>query len=200
MRGHNRKTTPKVKDGRVQKKNNWAETPSYWNTPQSVPVLDRERPGKGFRHLVRKDDLVGFISILPDWEELARGLDAVLLCEGGGSADGWYDRGIVAICAWERELWREIDRAWYLAHRELLERLNVPCVGDGEWVECRYTEASARAYQLLHVFLHELGHHHDRMTTKSQAESARGEGYAEQYAFRYERVIWDRYMEVFGLE
>ena len=199
MAGYNRKSTPKVKDGQVCKKNNWKQTPTYWNTPQDIPVLDKERPGKGYRHLLRRNDLVSFISILPDWEELSKGLDAVLLAPGGGDAGGWYDRGIVAICAWERELWREADPSWYEEHKGLLKRLNVPCAEVSGWVECRFTEATARAYQLAHIFLHELGHHHDRITTKYQLDCARGEGYAEKYALQYEKVIWDRYEEVFGL-
>ena len=66
-------------------------------------------------------------------------------------------------------------------------------------MQCQFNTAQVRAYQLLHVFLHELGHHHDRITTKSRAETARGENYAEQYAFKHEALIWERYIERFGL-
>jgi hypothetical protein len=51
-------------------------------------------------------------------------------------------------------------------------------------VELRFTEGQARAYQLLHILPHELGHHHDRITTRSRRRSARGEPYAEAYANR----------------
>ncbi len=37
MTRFNRRTTPKVTDGRVQKKNRHAPTPTYWNTHQKVP-------------------------------------------------------------------------------------------------------------------------------------------------------------------
>ena len=63
---------------------------------------------------------------------------------------------------------------------------------------CEFTEAQARAYQLLHILLHELGHHHDRMTTKPKVRASRGEPYAEAYALQYEARIWDRYQEAFG--
>lgn len=56
-----------------------------------------------------------------------------------------------------------------------------------------------RAYQLLHVALHELGHHHDRMTTKSKRRASRGEGFAERHALNYGDRIWERYLEAFGL-
>jgi hypothetical protein len=63
---------------------------------------------------------------------------------------------------------------------------------------CKFNKKSIKAYQLLHVFLHELGHHHDMMTTRSRLESSRGESYAEEYALKYEKLIFDRYFEVFG--
>lgn len=59
--------------------------------------------------------------------------------------------------------------------------------------------AFRRAYQLLHVLLHELGHHHDRMTTKRKQQASRGEAYAERYANHYASTTWERYWEEFGL-
>jgi hypothetical protein len=50
----------------------------------------------------------------------------------------------------------------------------------------------------MHVLLHELGHHHDRMTTRSRNEAARGESYAETYANRYADRIWEAYEAEFG--
>ena len=49
------------------------------------------------------------------------------------------------------------------------------------------------------IFLHELGHHHDRMTTRSRRGTARGEAYAENYALAYADRIWDGYVDAFGL-
>ena len=63
-----------------------------------------------------------------------------------------------------------------------------------------WTPDTARAYQLCHVFLHELGHHIDRMSTRSQRDNApRGEEWAEQYAWAYEVMVLERYFEEFGL-
>ena len=50
----------------------------------------------------------------------------------------------------------------------------------------------------MHVFLHELGHHHDRITTRSMQTPSRGEGYAEEYAHRYGEQMWQKYFDVFG--
>ena len=66
-------------------------------------------------------------------------------------------------------------------------------------VELRFTESQARAYQLLHILPHELGHHHDRITTRSQRRSARGEPYAEAYANRVADSVWPIYARTFGI-
>lgn len=203
MRHGPRKTTPKVRGGKVQRKNRSAETPNYYNTPQAVPAIDREKPGKGYRHLLRKRDIVDFISILPDWEELSIGLNAIILAAGEINTMGWHDNGIVAVCAWDRELWQEWDEGFVREHRPILEKLDVPIVFAGredgcDYFDCRFTEPTAKAFQLMHVLLHELGHHHDRMTTRSKRQSSRGEGFAEQYANRYTDTLWQRYFEVFG--
>ena len=49
------------------------------------------------------------------------------------------------------------------------------------------------------VLLHELGHHHDQMTSPGQRRVTRGESYAEQYARRYEKQVLSAYRQVFKL-
>lgn len=80
-----------------------------------------------------------------------------------------------------------------------LDRLGVPARKGPGCYELRFTEGTARAYQLLHIFLHELGHHYDRMTTRSKRTS-RGEPYAESYATKHAETVWDRYLAEFGLD
>jgi hypothetical protein len=83
--------------------------------------------------------------------------------------------------------------------REVCARLGVPLEPAPDGVLCKFTESTARGHQLLATLLHELGHHHDRMTTKSRVKASRGEGYAEAYALKYAGEIWERYVQVFGL-
>lgn len=45
-------------------------------------------------------------------------------------------------------------------------------------------------FQLLHVLPHELGHHRDRMTTRSRISAARGEPFAERYANEVFERLW----------
>ncbi len=200
MPAYRRSSTLRVKDGRVQRKNRSAPTPNYFNSEYEAPVIDRKKPGKGFCHLLRREHVRAYIQLLPDWQELSSGLNAIVLDEGDDDFDGWHHPGIVGICAWERELWRRATPEHHDAHKDLLTRLNVPFEKRGAMYLHQWTAATARAYQLLHVLLHELGHHHDRMTTRSQARPFRGEGYAEAYAHRYEALIWGRYFDTFGVD
>jgi hypothetical protein len=95
--------------------------------------------------------------------------------------------------------WNDAEPRFVADHMPELQRLGVeidPCAGV---VEVRWTEAQARAFQLLHVLPHELGHHHDRITTATLARSARGEPYAEAYARRVMNEVFDTYCQLFGV-
>ena len=199
MRHINRKATPKVVDGQVQKKNNPEGTANYYGTPPPALVIDRQRPGKGYRHVLMQRDIETFIGLLPEWAELSRGLNAIVLAPGERTTDGWHTPGVVGICAWEEDLWVDYaGMALSKTTRRSFDRLGVRSHAVENGVMCEFTEAQARAYQLLHILLHELGHHHDRMTTKSKVRASRGEPYAEAYALRHEALIWERYQEAFG--
>lgn len=195
-----RRTVLKVRQGKSQRKNRCAPTPNYYNTPQRVPAIDRCRPGAGYRHLLHKRDVERFVQLLPDWGRLSQGLNAIVLARGNWWCDGWHRPGIVAVCAWDKELWTTADAWWYKPHRAVLKQIGVSCerTNQGEWI-CQWTPSTARAYQLTHVLLHELGHHYDRMTTRSQRRASRGERFAERYALVHADQIWERFLNEFGL-
>jgi len=184
-----RRTATKVKDGRVQKKNNWAPDPGdYWAVAPDEIVFDRVRPAPGRRHVVNKAQVLRVLHLLPDWDVVAVGLRAILLDDEPGCF-GWYDDGVVALCDWDHDLWIEHED-WFLEeHAHIFELLDIDVVG----TEVRYTEEQARAFMLLHILPHELGHHHDRMSTRSKWRSPRGESYAEDYANRALEVLWPLY-------
>jgi hypothetical protein len=193
-----RKQSPKVRDGRVQKKNNWDLTAHYSQVKGLGFVIDRRRPGKGYRHLLLKDHVERFSVLLPDWEELSRGLDAVILAEGDPGTHGWHDDGLVAICAWRRDMTESVTAKYAGSLALNLDQLSVPVEKRGSLVHILWSEDTARAFQLLHIFLHELGHHHDRMTTGTKRQASRGEGFAEQYANEHGQRIWADYVDEFG--
>lgn len=196
----NRKTTPKVRDGKVQRKNRWAWPANYYNTEQDAVVFDRERPGHGYKHLLRAHEVRAFAEELPMWEELSQDLNAIVLARGEDGVMGWHTRGVVAVCAWERAMVMEdVTSAWYEEHRGLLEKLDVPVRREDRHWNLHFDPQTARAFQLVHVLVHELGHHHDRITTRSRHSAARGEGYAETYAVQHEDAVLEVFARHFEL-
>jgi hypothetical protein len=195
-----RKTAPRVRGGKVQKKNNWKPArDDYSRVHQPWPVIDRRRPGAGYTHVLRRADVARFLQLLPGWDKLESGLDAIVLAPGEWNTEGWYQSGVVAICAWEKGLWTRSTREYCDMNRAIMDRLDVPREDRGSYVLCKWTETAVRAYQLLEVLLHELGHHHDVITTRSRREAARGEPYAARYARRHGGDIWASYAQVFEL-
>jgi hypothetical protein len=212
----------KVRDGRVLKKSNWRlDKGDYRALAQAEIRLDRRRPPEGSRHLITIAELRRFIALLPDWDEVAVGLDAIVL-DSATDCAGWCGPGVVAVCAWPHDLWDwwpaemvaehehildllEVGRVPIEEsdeHRELLDdlaALGVKASARAGEVEVRWTEAQARAYQLLHILPHELGHHHDRITTRHGRNSGRGEPYAEAYANRVLDQVWPAYTRAFRL-
>ncbi len=192
----NRRTATKVKDGRVQRKNRQRPT------GHDGHVLDRESPGRGFRHVVTKRDVQTFIDLVPDWHRLSERLERIVLASGSED-DGLYlfynreETGAIFLHAWADDLWREIATPYFDAHQEIFERLGVSFVRGEDSVMCRFTEAQARAFMLLHVFMHELGHHQDRIHQKHFG-STKGEEYAERFATHRFNQLFPTYVRIFG--
>ncbi len=192
----------RVRGGRVAKKNNWTpDHKNFYARPQSEIQIERTDPGPGYRHVVTVAQLRQFLAILPDWEDLAIGLNVVSISFGNEQWLGLSEPGAVVITAWERDLWWWVSRARAERDAELLALLEVesaPVEKYPQFVELRWTEAQARAYMLLDVLVHELGHHHDRMTTRGD-RAPRGEPYAEAYARRVRTEIWPLYVLQFRI-
>lgn len=196
----NRKTTPKVSGGKPLKKNNHELTPNYWNTSQSEIQIDSLKPGKGYKHFLKKRDILRFIEIIPNWEKYSQGLDAIVLDNGEVDYDGvYYSSGVICISAWPKDLDIEISKGYFEGHKQLFERLGIKSTKRKDFYFCEFNADQIKAYQLLHILLHELGHHYDRIKTKSKHSSARGEGFAEDFAFENEDKMWNKYEELFDV-
>lgn len=193
-----RRTATRIKKGSVQKKNRHTKTPNYWNTYQDEIQIDIENPGKGYKHFLKKKDIKQFLEILPNRKEIDIELDAIVLSRGNYYRDGYYKDGVICICAWKKNLTMEYNLNYFDAHKSIFYKLGVKYTIKKDYVICDFTENQIKAYQLLHILLHELGHHHDRVNTKSKKHCARGESYAETYAFKYEEIIWNKYFEFFS--
>jgi hypothetical protein len=193
---YNRRTATKVKNGRVQKKDR------HTFSGHLACVIDRNSPGHGYRHVLSKRDLLEFIGIIPNWARLGRQLERITL-GGPDDHDGchlFYHReesGAIYLHAWNEDLWFSMNQWFFDAHKDLFVRLGVSYDLLEEEVVCRFTEAQARAYMLLHVFMHELGHHWDRITQKHHGQG-RGEDFAERFANRHFDLLYPEYVRVFG--
>lgn len=195
-----RRTGTKVVDDETRRKNR------HIPTGHRGYVLDRESPGKGCRHVVTKRQVLDFLDIIPDWPVLSHRLERIVLAAGDGSSDGYHsfyhreETGAIFLCAWDNDLWIPLTSTYFEAHRDLLLRLGVSCdAGDAgnAPVDCRFTEGQATAFVLLHVFMHELGHHWDTTHQKGR-RSGRGEDYAEAFANRYLERLLPAYIRAFG--
>jgi hypothetical protein len=193
----NRRTAMKVKDGRVQRKDRRSLT------SLERLVIDRESPGAAFRHVISKRDVLSFIELIPNWERLSERLERIVLSARDNQYDGYYDfyhreeTGAIFLNAWDKDLWVKLSHNYFSDHQDIFERLGVSFDCEKENVFCRFTEAQARAFTLLHVFLHELGHHFDRLNQKHR-DATRGEEYAENFARRQFDAIHRDYLQVFG--
>src|SRR3954468_21990183 len=127
MRPTPRKSAMRVRDGRVAKKNNWApDHRDYYARPQSEIQIERTHPGPGYRHVVTVPQLRRFLGLLPDWDELAIGLEAISIYEGGHGWLGISNPGVVVITAWEQSLWwSRMEPAWVDEVQDLLDLLAV---------------------------------------------------------------------------
>ena len=195
---YNRRTATRIKDGRVQRKNR------HLPTGLLGYVLDRESPGRVFRHVVSKRDVQTFIDVIPDFHRLCQRLERIVLACPTSGYDGAYEfyhreeTGAIFLNAWPEDLWIELNIWYFDAHREIFLRLGVSHDRAEKTVMCRFTEAQARAFTLLHVFMHELGHHHDRLHQKHR-DSTRGEDYAERFANNRFEQLYPVYIEVFSV-
>ena len=195
--GLNRRTATRIKDGRVQRKNR------HRPTAHLGYVLDRESPGRGYRHVVSKRDIQAFIEIIPEWHLFCERLERIVLAAWSDDLDGAYafhhreETGAIFLHAWKEDLWVELSRNYFESHMDVLRKLGVSYDIVQTGVLCRFTEAQARAFTLLHVFLHELGHHYDYIHQKHRG-SSKGEDYAERFATNRLEELFQKYCAVFG--
>jgi hypothetical protein len=193
----NRRTATKVKAGRVQRKNH------HRPTGHEGYVLDRESPGRGFRHVLSKRDIQAFIDLIPGWDRYSERLERIVLARPVNSWDGAHvfyfreETGSIFLYAWREDLWIELAGSYFDSHRGIFETLGVSFDRGNECSVCRFTEPQARAFMLLHVFMHELGHHYDRIHQK-HPHSSKGEDYAEKFALSRFEQLFPVYVAMFG--
>ncbi len=208
-RKYNRKTAPKVVGGHVLRKNNHTKTAALGY------VLDRERPRKGFVHVLRKKDVHDFTDIIPGWAEYSVGLESIILSRGEEDAYGLYDyyryeeTGVIWLSAWNKdELWLDISVDYFKKHKWLFDQFGLAYEekvikdpqGRGKFPVwgCYYTVSQARAFMLMRVLLHEIGHHVDWYRSNRRGGCRGGEPFAEKFAEEVFPKVWPAYIDKFG--
>lgn len=191
-----RKTSTKVVDGEVRTKSRFTLTSIHGYS------IEKLAPGRGFKHVVSPRQLSQFIEIIPDWENLSYRLRRIELAPGYMDYFGYhtfYRRSgvaLIALNAWPKKLWTPLSAGFFRRHRHIFEALQVPYEIQFRKAICRFTVAQARAFSLLHVFLHEVGHHHDWLHRRGTRKNV--EGYADDFADSYLEMLLPIYKERFG--
>ena len=194
--------TPKVVDGRVQRKNRWdhyAKTYPIREGSDPIPIV-REPAVRRARHLVSEHELRTFIRLVPDWPSYSDGIRCLVLGDGDDDSYGWHNVGVICINAWYGELETLWSNEFFQEHAVVLDRLLVPCEPgqpDDE-VLVKFTRKTAAAFLLMHVLLHEVGHHYDRMRTKKQTHAPGGENFAENFGNELADRMWPAFFRAFG--
>ncbi len=194
-----RKTAPGVKNGRVQKKNNHQFT--VWENC----IITRDTPKRGYRHLISQKDVKDFLSVFPDWHRYGHGIERIQLTSGSEGYYGCYyhhwreGTGSIEIPAWEKDIWTEYDYGFYKEHQNIFETLKVTVSRKDDSVKCHFNIKQARAFTLVHVLTHEIGHHYDKMTGINSQFCSRGEDFAEQFSMDLFPIIYPAYVDIFGL-
>ncbi len=192
-----RKTSTKVVGGRVTRKSrsDLSEVNGY--------VVERVAAGRGFRHVVSPRQLESFIELIPGWREYSFRLERILLSRGYENAFGYHEFfrrekvATIALCPWPKALWTPISLPFFYEHRRVIEALGVPYDIGLRRATCRFTVAQAKAFSLLHVFLHEVGHHRDWL--RRRGVKLRGkEQIAEDFANRLFETMLPLYRDRFG--
>lgn len=192
-----RKTATKVADGQVDRKSRstLSEIDDCW--------IRKEPAGKGYTHVVSQRQLEKFIALIPDWNHWSYRLRGILLQHGERDVFGshFFSRrlhaGVIALCAWPSELSIDLPEEYFHEHREVLAVLGVRFSRKADGMKCNFTVAQARAFMLLHVFLHELGHHRDRHRRPAYGLKGREE-FAEHFANQWLADLLPRYIVAFG--
>jgi hypothetical protein len=69
-----RKTTPKVKEGRVQRKNRTDESEYLALVDGRSFTVIKHRAKPGYRHVLQLPEVYRFVELIPDWATVSKGL------------------------------------------------------------------------------------------------------------------------------
>lgn len=192
-----RRTSTKVIDGRVSPKNRADIT-----QPNGYRIV-KTLPGRGYTHVVSQRQLEKFIELIPNWGRLSERLETIEISHGHQDYYGFHamyrrrKTAIIALCAWPKALWTPLWLPFFHQHRHILDAIGVPYHIRLTEARCLFTVAQARAFTLLHVFMHEVGHNWDALHRRGPC-LPNVEPFAEDFANSHFQLLLPLYRERFG--
>ena len=203
LRSSGRKTTPKVKDGRVQKKNRTDESEYLALVDGRSFTVIKHRAKPGYRHVLQLPEVYRFVELIPNWTAVSKGLSALALDAYGSDeqTETHYESGYRAI--WMRPFPESMQTSWsrsfYERHEEFASRLGAEALADdGAAVTLSWTVAQAKAWQLLHLFLYDLSVHDQFMRSGHKPRTEHRNATAEEYALETASRILPTYEKALG--
>lgn len=122
------KTSPRVKDGKVQRKN-------YRDLSQPGRLeIKVEAARAGYWHAVSRELLERFVELIPDWRAHSRGLELIVLGGGRTRYDGRYEDGVIELSPWYDPMAFTMTPGYYAMHRAIWDRLGVPSRPEPEFI------------------------------------------------------------------
>lgn len=199
----NRKTTPKVRDGQVQKKDRhqWTEFQDLLDSDAFSTI--KMKPEDGYMHVVDRKSVLDFVELIPGWSEMSKGLSALVLGSDGCSSQtdiNYSPKSYNSI--WLSPFPKDMTLYWSAGfaseHRSIAESLGVEL----KWLESgeavtEWTKPQAQAWQLLHLFLYDL-YCHNECTTQENDDYHHQHKLAEEYSIKTAQLIISDYERVVG--
>lgn len=200
-----RREHPREKRGKRKPKPNKSDRLRWFPGPPGVFSVHRRSPGRQRYHPASPDDVRRFVQLIPGWQRVADDLDGVLLC-GPWSAEyydteGLYGQHGIVLFSWPKDPRLSM---WYAFTRHVPDTIRYLGLKERKRdrsFQSLWTPAQARAYVLLFVLLHEIGHHVDWVMSRDvhrRRRAGRGEPFAEDWAAEYRHRMWDDYVSAFG--
>ncbi|TDF37224.1 hypothetical protein EYS14_13790 [Alteromonadaceae bacterium M269] len=201
MRG--RKVTPKVRDGKVQKKNRHQWTEFQELLDQETFSTIKMKPQEGYIHVVDRKSALKFVKLIPDWEDMSKGLSALVPDIDGCNHQtdmNYYPNSYNSI--WLSPFPKDMTLYWPKefgeGHKEVTDLLGIEQEEiDDEEIKTVWTKPKAQAWQLLHLFLYDLYCHHECML-QGKDNYHHSDKLAEEYAIKTSAIILPDYEKVVG--
>ena len=201
MRG--RKVTPKVRNGKVQKKDRhqWTEFQDLLdeNTFSTIKM----KPEEGYIHVVDQKCVLDFVSLIPDWENISKGLSALVLDSEGCNHQtdiNYYPKSYHSIwlSAFPKDMTLYWSKGFAMGHKKITDFLGVEQEEiDGGEIKTVWTKPKAQAWQLLHLFLYDL-YCHFECFAQGKEKYYHQDKLAEEYAIKTAELIVSDYEKVIG--